>query len=63
MNTCYSFVDEKSAIFVSKVYSFDLKVGTVKPIEGAGGVPSQESVILGKQAYDWAENIWLDSLG
>ncbi len=63
VNTCYSFVDEKSAIFVSKVYSFDLKVGTVKPIEGAGGVPSQESVILGKQAYDWAENIWLDSLG
>ena len=63
VNTCYSFVDEIRAIFVSQVYSFDLKTGTVKPIEGAGGLPSEPSVELGRHAYNWAEKIWLDSLG
>ena len=63
VNTCYSFVDEIRAIFVSQVYSFELKTGTVKPIEGAGGLPSEPSVELGRQAYNWAEKIWLDSLG
>ena len=62
-NTCYSFVDEIRAIFVSQVYSFELKTGTVKPIKGAGGLPSEPSVELGRQAYNWAEKIWLDSLG
>ena len=61
-NTCYSFVDEIRAIFVSQVYSFELKNGTVKPIEGAGD-SSEPSVELGRQAYNWAENIWVDSLG
>ncbi|MEL0255460.1 MAG: FAD-dependent oxidoreductase [Burkholderiaceae bacterium] len=63
VNTCYSFVDEIRAIFVSQVYSFELKTGTVKPIKGAGGLPSEPSVELGRQAYNWAEKIWLDSLG
>ena len=63
VNTCYSFVDEIRAIFVSQVYSFELKTGTVKPIEGAGGLPSEPSVELGRQAYNWAEKIWVDSLG
>ena len=63
VNTCYSFVDEIRAIFVSQVYSFELKTGTVKPIEGAGGLPSEPSVELGRHAYNWAEKIWLDSLG
>ena len=62
-NTCYSFVDEIRAIFVSQVYSFELKTGTVRPIQGAGGLPSEPSVELGRQAYNWAENIWVDSLG
>ena len=62
-NACYSFVDEKRAIFVSQVYSFELKTGTVKPIEGAGGLSREPSVELGRQAYNWAENIWVDSLG
>ena len=63
VNTCYSFVDEIRAIFVSQVYSFELKTGTVRPIQGAGGLPSEPSVELGRQAYNWAEKIWLDSLG
>ena len=54
---------EKRAIFVSQVYSFELKTGTVKPIEGAGGLSREPSVELGRQAYKWAENIWVDSLG
>ena len=62
-NTCYSFVDEIRAIFVSQVYSFELKTGTVRPIQGARGLPSEPSVELGRQAYNWAENIWVDSLG
>ena len=63
VNTCYSFVDEIRAIFVSQAYSFELKTRTVKPIEGAGGLPNKASVEIGKQAYNWAENIWVDSLG
>ncbi len=62
-NTCYSFVDEKRAIFVSQVYSFELNTGTVRPIEGAGGLSSEPSVELGRQAHNWAEKIWVDSLG
>ena len=54
---------KKRAIFVSQVYSFELKTGTVKPIEGAGGLSREPSVELGRQAYNWAENIWVDSLG
>ena len=63
VNTCYSFVDDIRAIFVSQVYSFELKTGTVKPIEGAGWLPSEPSAELGRQAHNWAEKIWLDSLG
>ena len=55
VNTCYSFVDEKRAIFVSQVYSFELKTGTVKPIEGAGGLPSENRQWNSRQAYNWAE--------
>ena len=62
VNTCYSFVDEKRAIFVSQVYSFELEIGTVKPIEGAGGLSREPSVELGRQAHNWAEKIWIDSL-
>ena len=47
---------------LSQVYSFELKTGTVRPIQGAGA-PSEPSVELGRQAYNWAENIWVDSLG
>ena len=57
------FLPEIRAIFVSQVYSFELKTGTVRPILGAGGLPSEPSVELGRQAYNWAENIWVDSLG
>ena len=48
---------------MSQVYSFELKTGTVRPIQGAGGLTNELSVDLGRQAYNWAEKIWIDSLG
>jgi sulfite dehydrogenase len=60
LNTCYSFVSQKEAIRVSSVHEWDGK--TLQPVKGAGGVSAARSEAEGTFAWEWARNIWADSL-
>jgi NADPH-dependent 2,4-dienoyl-CoA reductase/sulfur reductase-like enzyme len=62
INTCYSFVSQKEAIRVSSVHAWDDKDRTLKALPG-GGVSSARSEAEGTFAWNWARNIWADSLG
>jgi sulfite dehydrogenase len=62
MNTCYSFVDAKSAIHVSSVHRYDAEKKTMLPVQGAGGVSAARNEMEGATAIGWAQNIWADML-
>jgi sulfite dehydrogenase len=61
LNTCYSFVSQKEAIRVSSVHAWDGK--TLSPVKGSGGVSAARSEAEGTFAWNWARNIWADTLG
>lgn len=64
MNTCYSFVDSKNVIHVASVHRYNTEKKTFDPNpNGAGGVSAARSMIEGKIAHSWAQNIWADMLG
>jgi sulfide dehydrogenase [flavocytochrome c] flavoprotein subunit len=63
INTCYSFVAEKEAIRVSSVHEWEPGQGTLIPVKGAGGVSAARSAPEATYAWNWAQNIWEDSLG
>ncbi|MGL1834804.1 FCSD flavin-binding domain-containing protein [Rhodocyclaceae bacterium SMB388] len=62
MNTCYSFVDGRSAMHVASVHQFNAEQHTFLPAEGAGGVSIAANQLEGGHALDWAQNIWADML-
>jgi sulfite dehydrogenase len=61
LNTCYSFVSQKEAIRVSSVHAWDEKDRTLKALPG-GGVSAARSEAEANFAWNWARNIWADSL-
>lgn len=61
INTCYSFVDESSAIHVARVYDYDQDLKTMVPNMQAGGLSSKPTKLQGRYAFAWAENIWTDT--
>jgi sulfite dehydrogenase len=63
MNTCYSFVDGRSAMHVTSIHQYDKAQKTLVPVKGAGGVSTAASEIEGSYAWGWARNIWGDTLG
>ncbi|HSF22049.1 MAG TPA: NAD(P)/FAD-dependent oxidoreductase [Burkholderiales bacterium] len=63
MNTCYSFVDGRSAMHVTSIHQYDKAQKTLVPVKGAGGVSTASSEIEGGYAWGWARNIWADALG
>jgi NADPH-dependent 2,4-dienoyl-CoA reductase/sulfur reductase-like enzyme len=63
LNTCYSFVSQKEAVHVSSVHAWDDKDRTLKIVPGSGGVSAARSEAEGAYAWNWARNIWADSLG
>jgi sulfide dehydrogenase [flavocytochrome c] flavoprotein subunit len=63
MNTCYSFVDGRSAMHVTSIHQYDKAQKTLTPVKGAGGVSTAASDIEGAYAWGWARNIWGDALG
>jgi sulfite dehydrogenase len=63
MNTCYSFVDGRSAMHVTSIHQYDKGKKTLLPVKGAGGVSKASSEIEGAYAWGWARNIWADALG
>ena len=61
-NTCYSFVDNQSAIHVASVHEYVTLEKTFKAVAGAGGVSAGPSTLEGEYALSWATNIWADML-
>ena len=61
-NTCYSFVDDCSAMHVASVHQWAADKKTLEPVAGAGGLSSAASELEGQYAFAWARNIWDDML-
>jgi len=62
-NTCYSFVDAKNVIHVASVHEYVAAEKTFKTVAGSGGVSPGPTELEGVYAWNWAQNIWADSLG
>ena len=62
-NTCYSFVDGKNVIHVASVHEYVAAEKTFKTVAGSGGVSPGPTELEGVYAWNWAQNIWADSLG
>jgi sulfide dehydrogenase [flavocytochrome c] flavoprotein chain len=62
MNTCYSFVDERTAIHVAAVFQYDAASKRLAAVKGSGGVSSARSEVESRYATGWARNIWADML-
>lgn len=62
-NTCYSFVDAKNVIHVASVHEYVAAERTFKTVAGSGGVSTGPTELEGVYAWNWAQNIWADSLG
>lgn len=62
MNTCYSFINARSAIHVASVHRYDAEKKTVLPVPGSGGVSMARNELEAISAVGWARNIWADML-
>jgi sulfite dehydrogenase len=62
VNTCYSFIDDRSVGHVASVHSYDATGKTMLPVKGAGGLSDKASELEGTYAFAWAKNIWADML-
>lgn len=60
-NTCYSYIDDKTAMHVANVYRYDAADKIMKPAAG-GGISASASIQEGMEAKSWALNIWADVL-
>jgi NADPH-dependent 2,4-dienoyl-CoA reductase/sulfur reductase-like enzyme len=63
INTCYSMVSDKMAVHVASVHKYDEKDRTMKAVPGAGGVSAAMNEQEAQYTWNWAKNIWADSLG
>ena len=61
-NTCYSFVDATRVVHVASVHQYSAADKTFKTVPGSGGVSPGPTELEGIYAWDWARNIWADSL-
>jgi hypothetical protein len=61
-NTCYSFVDDKRVIHVASVHQYVAAENTFKTVAGSGGVSAAPNELEGVYAWNWAQNIWADTL-
>ena len=61
-NTCYSFVSDKMVVHVASVHQYDGAEKTFKTVAGSGGVSAAPNELEGIYAWNWAQNIWADTL-
>ena len=61
-NTCYSFVNDKLVVHVASVHQYVTAEKTYKTVAGSGGVSAAPTELEGVYAWNWAQNIWADSL-
>lgn len=62
-NTCYSFTDARNVIHVASVHEYVAAEKTFKTVAGSGGVSPGPTELEGIYAWNWAQNIWSDTLG
>jgi len=62
-NTCYSYVDNTNVIHVASVHEYVAAEKTFKTVAGSGGLSSAPNQTEGIYAWNWAQNIWADSVG
>jgi NADPH-dependent 2,4-dienoyl-CoA reductase/sulfur reductase-like enzyme len=62
-NTCYSYVDNSNVIHVASVHEYVAAEKTFKTVAGSGGLSPAPNAAEGVHAWNWAQNIWADSLG
>jgi sulfide dehydrogenase [flavocytochrome c] flavoprotein chain len=60
-NTCYSFVDDRNVVHVASVHEY--ADNTFRTVAGSGGLSTAPSELEGTYAFNWAQNIWADTLG
>lgn len=61
-NTCYSYVTTKNVIHVASVHVYNAEKKTFLTVEGSGGVSTEPNELEGTYAWNWAQNIWADTL-
>ena len=61
-NTCYSFLNDKLVVHVASVHQYVAAEKTYKTVAGSGGVSAAPNELEGVYAWNWAQNIWADSL-
>jgi len=61
-NTCYSFVSDKLVIHVASVHQYNADEKTFKTVPGSGGLSIEPNALEGTYAWNWAQNIWADTL-
>jgi NADPH-dependent 2,4-dienoyl-CoA reductase/sulfur reductase-like enzyme len=62
-NTCYSYVNDHMVVHVASVHQYLTDEKTYKTVPGSGGLSSEANTLEGTYAWNWAQNIWADSLG
>jgi sulfide dehydrogenase [flavocytochrome c] flavoprotein chain len=61
-NTCYSYVTTKNVIHVASVHVYNAEKKTFLTVDGSGGVSAEPNELEGTYAWNWAQNIWADTL-
>lgn len=61
-NTCYSFLNDKLVVHVASVHQYVGAEKTYKTVAGSGGVSAAPNELEGIYAWNWAQNIWADTL-
>jgi len=61
-NTCYSFVNDKLVVHVASVHQYHATENTYKTVPGSGGLSPAPNELEGVYAWNWAQNIWADTL-
>ncbi len=61
-NTCYSYVSDKQVIHVASVHQYNAEEKTFKTVPGSGGLSAEANALEGTYAWNWAQNIWADTL-
>lgn len=62
-NTCYSFVDDRRVMHVASVHEYAPAEKTWRVVQGSGGLSPAPTELEGVYAWNWARNIWADTLG
>ncbi len=62
-NTCYSYVDNRQVVHVASVHAYSAAQKTFLPVPGSGGLSPAPNTLEGIYAWNWAQNIWADTLG